>query len=1354
MPASDAAPFTFPTGWRRAGRIVLRTVVGLVIAAWSLLLIAWLVLYWAILPNVGQWKPQIEQRASRALGMPVRVGEIHVRSSGWVPAFELRDVVLLDAEQREALRLPHVQAALSARSLLAFEPRFEQLLVDGADLEIRRDVLGRLHVAGIALGGDQGDDGAAADWFFAQHEFVVRGGRLRWVDETRLADALTLTDVSLVLRNGLRRHELRLDAIPPAAWGQRFVVQGRFTQPLLARRGDWRRWQGSVYAELPHADVAELRRHVELPFELREGEGALRLWADIDAGALRAATADVALRGVELRLAPTAQPLVIAQAQGRLSGRRDAAGWGLSTDNFGFTTGDGQVWPAGKLSLALRQREGQPADGGELVADRIDLALMAQVAARLPLGDAVQELLAKLAPQGQVQQLVARWDGTLDAPQRYQVKARLDGLSIAAGVAEGGPGRPGWRNARIDLDASEQGGTAQLAIDKGSLSFPGVFEQAEVPLERLAAQLVWRVGAPSANGRPISLEVKQARFANADAQGEARAVWSTGPGAGFARGARFPGRLDLSGSLTRGRAAATARYLPLELPEGVRRYVQRAVQGGTVSELQFKVKGDIWDMPAYTPREGEFRIAAKVVDASFAYVPAEPGSTPEWPAFGQVSGELVFDRTAMQIRNARGRVHGVELSGVNGGIANMIDEQPRLAIGGNARGPLADLLRYVNESPVGGWLGGALADARVTGAGELQLTLDLPLADLERSEVRGRVTLAGNDVRLTQATPLFGNTKAQVNFTRSSFTLSNGSARVLGGDASFEGARAADGALRFSGRGIATAEGLKRAAEFGALPKLAQSFSGQTPYQLALGVVDGQTEFTLTSPLTGLASDLPAPLGKTAEAALPLRIETRLLRDAAASTNQATDQLRVELGTLVQAQFVRQLAGGDTRVLRGGIGVGEPAPQPPTGVQANLNLAQVDADAWSALADRLAGDGRGAPAAGGGYAPDRIALRAQALTMGARRLTALVAGLSPTDDAQGWRANLDADQGAGYVEWRPAQAAAPARVYARLARLSLPPAEAASVEQTLAEPSGAGVPALDIVVEDFELRGKKLGRLDVEAVHRSEGGVRQWQLNRLNLTTPQAQLAATGRWAGAANNRRMAMDFKLELADSGAYLERLGFGRVLRGGKGRLAGQLSWAGSPLTPQVASLNGQFKIALDSGQFLPAGPGVGRLLGVLSLQTLPRRLLLDFRDVFAEGFLFDNVSGDVSVKDGVARTNNLRMRGVQAAVLMEGSADINRETQDLRVIVVPQIDAGTAALAYAAINPAVGLGAFVAQLFLRRPLMAASTREFHVYGNWDEPQVDRVERPLGAPLPDIDAVLPPAAAASAAPPPSNP
>jgi uncharacterized protein YhdP len=111
----------------------------------------------------------------------------------------------------------------------------------------------------------------------------------------------------------------------------------------------------------------------------------------------------------------------------------------------------------------------------------------------------------------------------------------------------------------------------------------------------------------------------------------------------------------------------------------------------------------------------------------------------------------------------------------------------------------------------------------------------------------------------------------------------------------------------------------------------------------------------------------------------------------------------------------------------------------------------------------------------------------------------------------------------------------------------------------------------------------------------------------------------------------------------------------------------------------------------------------------------------------------------------------MRGVQAAVLMEGRADLARETQDLRVLVVPEINAGTASLAYAAINPAVGLGTFIAQLVLRRPLMAAGTREFHVDGAWADPKVERVERPLGAPLPDIG---PPPASAPDTPPPRTP
>jgi uncharacterized protein YhdP len=204
------------------------------------------------------------------------------------------------------------------------------------------------------------------------------------------------------------------------------------------------------------------------------------------------------------------------------------------------------------------------------------------------------------------------------------------------------------------------------------------------------------------------------------------------------------------------------------------------------------------------------------------------------------------------------------------------------------------------------------------------------------------------------------------------------------------------------------------------------------------------------------------------------------------------------------------------------------------------------------------------------------------------------------------------------------------------------------------------------------------------------------------------------------------MDFKLESKDSGALLTRLGTPEALRDGPGTLAGRISWQGSPMQPHYPSMDGQFNIALGKGQFLKADPGVAKLLGVLSLQALPRRLLLDFRDVFYQGFVFDTVRGDVSIQRGIAQTRNLQIQGVNALLQMDGSADLAQETQRLRVLVLPELDAGTASLvAGIAVNPVVGLTSFLAQLFLQNPLAKATSQEFLIEGDWSNPTVTKVE-----------------------------
>ncbi len=1407
LPPAAAAPR------RRFWRNVLGGALLFVVIVWSALLLAWLTLHWGILPHIQQWREPIAARASKVLGVPVRIGAIDVRTGGWVPSFELREVVVSDPAGRPALRLPRVFAAISPRSLLSFDLRFDQLLLDAPELEVRRDPSGRLHVAGIELGGPgAAGSSSAADWFFAQREFVIRGGALRWIDEQRGAPPLVLTDLRLVLRNGLARHDLRIDATPPSEWGDRFTAIGRFTQPLFTARGDWRRWSGEAYVDLPRSAVGALARHVDLPFELRQGAGALRAWVGVHDGVPDEATVDLDLHAVTVRLAADLEPLAVQAVEGRVTGRRRAGTLELTLRRFTFATADGQHWPRGDATFSWRRPDAGVAESGRVTAERLDLGVIAEVAARLPLGAAPRRLLAELAPKGRLDGLDARWSGPLDAPTAYRVRGRLRQAALAARPAPVADklGRPGVRGADLSFEANERGGTGHLTLDGGTLDLPGVFAEPVLPLDRLDAHFDWSITPAADPAAPpaLAVELRSARFANADASGAATGRWRSGGGSGNSTRsaeARFPGHLELDATLANAVGARVPRYLPLGLPAKTRAYLGQAIRAGQVSNASFHVAGDLRDFPFLETRpsggRGEFRVAAHVDAAEFAYVP-DTGHEPAWPVLSRGEVDLRLEGRTLLLQNLKGRIGGVDFAPANGALTDL-GGHPVFSLEAHSQAPLGELLRIVNTTPISRWIDRTLERSTATGSAELQIRLALPLDRIEAASVHGSVVLGGNDLRILPETPLLGAARGRVDFTTKGFTLVGTSARLFGGEAAVEGGTQADGSVRFSAQGSVTAEGLRRALELGPVARIAGALAGQTRVRATLGFVRGQPDYTVTSDLVGMRIELPAPLAKPAEAALALRVSQ--LVDPAAGPLR--DTLRVDLGTLFQANWTRELGGAEPRVLRGGIGVLLPAPQPAAGVAAALALPRFAASDWEAAAERLfagpaasaAGPGdpppatgvpavsvAGAASAGAGtgvgtgaradpgarptpgtpptttatanaYLPDTVALSTAELVYGTRRLTHVSAGLSRNGAL--WRANVAADQLSGYLEYRTPSArgaGAPAgagRLYARLARLVLPDdADGAQVESLLdAQP--ATLPALDVVVDDFELRGRRLGRVQIEAVNRPGSQGRDWQLARLDITTPEASLSATGQWAvpGGAAPRRTTLDFRLQIGDSGALLARFGTPGALRGGKGALTGQVGWTGSPFALDYPTLSGSVAIAIESGQFLKVDPGAARLLGVLSLQSLPRRLSLDFRDLFGQGFAFDAIDGDLTIAHGIASTRNLRMRGVQAAVLMEGSADIAHETQDVRVVVVPELSAGTAALAYAVINPVLGLGAFLAQAILKKPLSAAGTREFHVSGPWADPKVERVARGPGddaAPsTPDAATNSLPAPAASA-------
>jgi uncharacterized protein YhdP len=260
-----------------------------------------------------------------------------------------------------------------------------------------------------------------------------------------------------------------------------------------------------------------------------------------------------------------------------------------------------------------------------------------------------------------------------------------------------------------------------------------------------------------------------------------------------------------------------------------------------------------------------------------------------------------------------------------------------------------------------------------------------------------------------------------------------------------------------------------------------------------------------------------------------------------------------------------------------------------------------------------------------------------------------------------------------------------------------------------------------VVADDFRLGERQFGRLVLRAVPEA----RDWRIETLDLRSPEGRLTMSGVWQAWNVNPLTRMNVRAEVGDIGRYFARLKLPQGVKGGSGRLEGQLSWRGPPYALDLPTLTGKLAVEAEQGQFVRLEPGIGKLVGVLSLQALPRRMTLDFRDVFSQGFRFEEIRSSASLQRGVATTDNFRMTGTSARVDMRGDLDLVNETQALDVKVMPSLSEGVA-LGAAIVNPAVGLATLFAQKALKDPLNQMISFEYTVTGTWADPVVASKKR----------------------------
>jgi len=1277
---------------RIAGTVI---VAGVVVCLSLLLAIRYLVF-----PAMDDYRDRIAGVLTRDLGQPVSIDGITGAWDGWNPRLSIRGFAIRDKAKPEGppvLLLPQVDATVAWTSLVALKLRLRELSIDRPQLALRRDKSGRFHVAGFEIDTETQHDSPITEWVLDQREIVVRDALVMWNDELRGAPQLVLDHVMFRLEQSFGRIRFGVTGSPPAQLAAPIELRGEVSAASLRSFDET---QGRFYVRLDFADIALWREWFAVLKPVESGEGAVRVWFDVAAGKPANVVADLELTGARMRVRPNLPLLDLVFVRGHVTWQHDNGKTTFTARDLAFQTSNGQELAPVALSVSMSEGSDGTVTGGQLEFDRLEVAPLSALAEHLPLPERWRHDLAALALRGSVSGGKLAWTGPPEEPVKFQASGAFTRFGIAASA-----GLPGAASVSGNFTFDEARGDLKLDSRDMRVSLPRVFAE-ELVFTNASGRVTW-----TREDESLRVAVEDVRFVTPHTSGTASGSWKSRE--------RGPGLIDLRAQLVRGDAQHIYRYLPLTLSDGLRDWLRTAIKQGVATDIRMALSGDLSDFPFTDAKKGQFLVTFKAGNAALDYADG-------WPGVTDIDGDVRFEGPGMAINARSARILGVSVGPVKVDIPNLGAQHPALTIVGDAAGATSDFLRFVDKSPIGEWIGRFSEGAHATGNGKLALKLNLPLGNPEGAKVSGDYEFIANAVRLP-AVPALTEVNGHLEFAEGGTHSRDLTAEVFGGLAKVA-VSAQEGGVRVIASGSAN---LATVASELDLP-MRNRISGVTDWQLAAQSRATLSSFVIESSLKGANLEFPAPIGKLPAEATPIRIERR------ESTGKGLeDTLTIDYRGNLRLIAHRDLTKGAGSVdrafllLGGAMARGGAADRP--GLWVRGNIADFDVDEWLALYAKESA--KAPPATGKASAPELngVDIQAGRLDVFGRVLHDLKVDATRADGE--WRLSIAGRELEGTATWRgPAPNLPNGRVTARLSRFVPPgPDELQPVRSEIDanEKQKNTWPELDIVASSFITRsGHDVGAF--ELVAQPVGP--DWRIGKLSLVNPAGRFDGNGWWRIGRERQTTELEVQLTTEDAGAYLDRLGFPVAVRNAPTNIAGSLMWMGAPNDFDYPSLGGKLTLRTGPGQFTKIDPGIGKLLGVLSLQALPRRITLDFRDVFSEGFAFDDIHGDFRIDKGQMRTDNLALEGPAAKVTLTGNIDLAQETQQLDVRVKPALSSTFAAgaavlfLANPIVGAAVGAGTLLAQKLMNDPLDQIFSYDYRVTGSWSDPQVARVDRKL--------------------------
>ncbi len=1265
------------------------------IARWALyglflllviMVIAALTLRFAIFPHIDQYKDDIARYASQTMAQKITIGDIVTGWDGISPHVNLQNVDVYDAENRVALHLNSVEASLSWWSIPRLQPRLSQLIVHQPALTIRRKADGSIYLAGIALAGESKPE--FMNWLLHQREVNVKNAQIIWQDDLRQAPALSLNEFNLTLHNPvlhrlLGQHELTLSALPSIGTQQKITANGQFVGRDVAKIHTW---HGDFFADLKQTDLTVYKPWIDYPINMQSGTGNAKIWLSFANSQIDSIRTQARINNLALITKSQAAPLIAQTFAGEVQWQNKNNTQTFSAKNMTLLTNSGLDIRNGNGYYAHSIKNKQPWIKADIKLNQFNLASLKPMTAHFELPKDLLLQLNGFAPAGVLQALNLHWEGTSSKVKTYKISSRFNQLDLQAFEKV-----PGFNGLSGSINADETGGSVKLDSQNASLHFKDILRW-PVPANRLTGDIKWTI-----KNDAVKISTESLFISSPHLTGTLKAKYDKNGVKG--------GYLDLSGKFGKANAKFAPFYYPTILGEDTIHWLDTSILQGRADDIVLTVKGHLADFPFVNKQQqpdtklGIFKVTASISDAILEYGTG-------WPVIDNLDLDMLFEGKRMLLNAKDGRISGKKILKSRAEIAQLDADWPILHIASEAEGLVADGIKFVNESPVKQVTMGFTDELKTAGRGKLLLDLKIPLQNSDETKYKGiyKVTngtiFANADIGLPELNKINGS----LTFSENGIAANNLTAELFGGPAQFNLATAADKTIQIKANGKISHTGIQKIAANALTAHIAGSANWVSEISIKKPLID----ISLRSNLVGLAVQLPPPFNKLAQQELNLNIEKKQL-------NPDSDHIHVNYGNVLSAKIQRTNQAGALSFERGSVGINTPAieaSQPGLSVYGKLD--EIDVDDWLALLAQPASN----PSTNQGRNPGNLSLVSKAdiairkLNIGERSLNSLKIIAQP--NATGLKMAVDAKEMLGDVEW---QGAENGKIIARLKRLSIPKgADSAAKPSAKKEirKLAQAYPALDVVADSFEIGGKKLGALNLNAFENGE----DWVIQQLTINNPDSTLAVQGNWHNWTRNPNTNLVVSLSSNNIGKTLVRFGQPDTVKGGEAQLEGILSWDGSPHEFDITRLDGNLSFEAKSGQVLKVQPGVGRLFGLLTLQSLPRRLSLDFRDLFSDGFAFDKISATAKINSGVVRSDDFFMTGPAAEAKIKGETNLKTETQLLKIKVTPHVS-DSLSLAALVGGPIVGAAAFVAQKILKDPFNKIAATDYIISGTWDNP-----------------------------------